>query len=106
MLLEPPLLGALGEASSDFLYVQGRYLETSHQGQVVVKRSAFRISNTLPIPMGCRQLEGWQAFPLGVMGDGLQSWGDSPKKIRKSCPRSCCHWTPSSSTYVEGNQPI
>lgn len=36
-LLELPLLGALGVASTDFLYVQGMYPRTGHLGQVTVE---------------------------------------------------------------------
>lgn len=81
---------------------------TGHRGQTEVRRFAFGILHPLPIPMGCWRPKGQQAFsPLSHgAGDGLQSSSDPFKKICESCLYSCRHWMPSSSTYVEGNQPI
>lgn len=58
--------------------------------------SLGRPQRHLPLPAGCRACKvGGRLAKHGFAG------------LSRDCPRPAgCHWTPSSSTYVEGNQPI
>lgn len=78
-LPELPLLGALGVASTDFLYVQGMYPGTGHLGQVTVGHP--------PHPYGPQQLQAWQAVPRATEKPEVDfRAGETPKNIHESCP--------------------
>lgn len=91
-----------------FSLCTSRRPRTGHRGQTEVRRFAFGILHPLPIPMGLLETER----SAGIFPSESRSWRRTSeqqrpfKKICESCLYSCRHWMPSSSTYVEGNQPI